>query len=147
MVSIARCLVSCHSCSSAPLLCSISTSICTVHPNEDLAMKTRVVLREDDKLALEQVMAVTGVESYSAAITLLITRYADSLCRWWQSSVHDPPGLPATIADLPIDDPPMLETIDRCANSPDSEEENPTILASSFASPTRPQTTSHPFDL
>jgi hypothetical protein len=93
-------------------------------------MKTRVVLREDDKLALEQVMAVTGVESYSAAITLLITRYADSLCRWWQSSVHDPPSLPATIADLPIADCPMLTELPDRSDAPDSEGENSTILAS-----------------
>lgn len=93
-------------------------------------MKTRVVLREDDKLALEQVMAVTGVESYSAAITLLITRYAGSLCRWWQSSVHDPPVPPAIRADdeiaenpLPADFPPPVETCD-------SDRDNPTILAS-----------------
>lgn len=93
-------------------------------------MKTRVVLREDDKLALEQVMAVTGVESYSAAITLLITRYADSLCRWWQSSVHDPPAVPVSITDLPIAECPLLaELPDRIA-PPDSEGENPTILAS-----------------
>lgn len=93
-------------------------------------MKTRVVLREDDKLALEQVMAVTGVESYSAAITLLITRYADSLCRWWQSSVHDPPAPPVTLAELPIANCPVLAELPDRADSPDSEGENSTILAS-----------------
>ncbi|HIK32741.1 MAG TPA: hypothetical protein IGS17_16370 [Oscillatoriales cyanobacterium M59_W2019_021] len=87
-------------------------------------MKTRVVLREDDKLALEQVMAVTGVESYSAAITLLITRYADSRCRWWQSSVHDPPVPPARPTDTEIADNP------RPAETRDSDRDNPTVLAS-----------------
>jgi hypothetical protein len=95
-----------------------------------MAMKTRVVLREDDKLALEQVMAVTGVESYSAAITLLITRYADSLCQWWQSSVHDPPALPSKITVSPIAEGSMLAEFPHSADSPDSEGKNPTILAS-----------------
>lgn len=93
-------------------------------------MKTRVVLREDDKLALEQVMAVTGVENYSAAMTLLITRYADSLCQWWQSSVHDPPALPAKIANPSIADAPMgTELLDR-VEAPNSEGDHSTILTS-----------------
>lgn len=93
-------------------------------------MKTRVVLREDDQLALEQVMAVTGVESYSAAITWLITRYADSLCRWWQSSVHDPPALLGKIAGLPIADAPMLTELPDRVEAPNFKGDNSTILAS-----------------
>jgi hypothetical protein len=107
-----------------------------------MAMKTRVVLREDDKLALEQVMAVTGVESYSAAITLLITRYADSLCRWWQSSVHDPPVSPVPRADPTIAEGQMLADFPHAIDAPDSEGDNSTKLASELASPTRsPHTT------
>lgn len=93
-------------------------------------MKTRVVLREDDKLALEQVMAVTGVESYSAAITLLITRYADSLCRWWQSSVHDPPASPAMPTDTEIAENPLPADLPPPAETSDSDRDNPTVLAS-----------------
>jgi hypothetical protein len=91
-------------------------------------MKTRVVLREDDQLALEQVMAVTGVESYPAAITLLITRYGDSLCQWWQSSVHDPPALLAKIVGLPIADTPMLTELPDRADVPSFEGDSSTIL-------------------
>ncbi|BAU13065.1 hypothetical protein LEP3755_36010 [Leptolyngbya sp. NIES-3755] len=37
---------------------------------------------------VEQIMNITGVDSASDAISILLSRYGEALVTWWKSDVH-----------------------------------------------------------
>lgn len=79
--------------------------------------QSRVVLRAKDVPIVERIIATTGVDSASDAISLLVSRYGDALITWWKSDVHPcrhstEPFLPEPVTTSPQDPGIGLEAID-----------------------------------
>lgn len=79
--------------------------------------QSRVVLRAKDVPVVERIIATTGVDSASDAISLLVSRYGDALIAWWKSDVHPchystEPSIPEPVMISPQDPGIGLEAID-----------------------------------
>jgi hypothetical protein len=60
--------------------------------------QTRIVLRPKDAPTIEQIMSVTGVDSASDAVSMLISRYGQALVTWWNVDPHQCKLEPQAIA-------------------------------------------------